>query len=99
MIKQRLVEKPNSEIPVGNATSLRSIVEPWLEPSTRTTENVYVVILGGNGIHLRSGSPSSHQPALGSDVAREVRIPQPAYSWPDRLKAAAKGGGVYSVAS
>jgi len=72
MIKQWLVEKPDSEIPVGNATSLRSIIEPRLEPSARAAKHVYVVILGGNGMHRGSDSPSSDKTPLGFELGCKV---------------------------
>ena len=79
-----MIEKPDYEITVGNATFLRRRVEPLLEPSAWTTEHIDPVILGGNRMHCASDSPGSDKTTLGSEFGCEVRVPEPAYPGPER---------------
>lgn len=83
MIKQWLVEKPYSEIPVGNAPFLRNPVEPGLEPSAWTTEHVYPVILDWSNMHRTSDGPGSDKPSPGSEFGCEVRVPESVYPSPE----------------
>src|SRR2546430_16151614 len=83
-IQEWLVEKPDSETPIRNATFLRRPIEPGLKPSAWTTEHVYPVILRRNGVHRASDSPSSDKTSLGSKFGRKIRVPKPLYPSPER---------------